>query len=41
MQSTLDQSLTHTALRMALVRRRPLPGVLHHSDRGVHYAATE
>jgi transposase InsO family protein len=41
MQSTLDQSLTHTALHMAVVRRRPLPGVLHHSDRGVQYAATD
>ncbi len=41
MQSTLDQSLTHTALHMAGVRRRPLPGVLHHSDRGVQYAATD
>ncbi len=41
MQPTLDQSLTHAALHMAVVRRRPLPGVLHDSDRGVQYAATD
>ena len=41
MQSTLAQSLTHAALQMAVVRRRPLPGVVHHSDRGVQYAAAE
>jgi transposase InsO family protein len=40
MQPTLDQSRTHAALHMALLRRRPKPGVLHHSDRGVQYAAT-
>jgi len=41
MQPSLDQSLTHAALHMALLRRRPAPGVLHHSDRGVQYAATD
>ena len=41
MQPTLDQSLTHAALHMAVLHRRPLPGVLHHSDRGVQYAATD
>lgn len=41
MQSTLDQSLTHAALPMAVVHRRPLPGVIHHSDRGVQYAAID
>lgn len=41
MQATLDQSLTHAALQMAVLRRRPLPGVIHHSDRGVQYAATD
>lgn len=41
MQATLDQSLTHAALQMAVVQRRPLRGVIHHSDRGVQYAATD
>ena len=41
MQPTLDQSLTHAALHMALLRRHPKPGLLHHSDRGVQYAATD
>src|SRR5262249_31935622 len=34
----LDQALTVTALEMALIHRRPEPGFLHHSDRGVQYA---
>ena len=37
---TLEASLTIGALRMALRRRRPGPGLVHHSDRGVQYAAT-
>jgi putative transposase len=37
---TLEASLTLGALRMALRRRRPRPGLVHHSDRGVQYAAT-
>jgi transposase InsO family protein len=41
MQATLEQSLTHAALHMAVGRRRPSPGVVHHSDRGVQYAATD
>lgn len=41
MQATLDQSLTHTALHMAVGRRCPQPGVVHHAERGVQYAATE
>ena len=39
MQTTLEQSLTQAALRMAVMRRQPKPGVVHHSDRGVQYAA--
>lgn len=31
--------LTLAALEMALLRRRPSAGLLHHSDRGVHYAS--
>jgi transposase InsO family protein len=38
----LSADLAATALTMALARRRPAPaGLLHHSDRGVQYAATQ
>ena len=37
----LVAELTVTALRMALVKRKPSPGWVHHSDRGVQYAAQE
>lgn len=39
MRHTLEGALTRDALTMALTRRRPDPGVLHHSDRGSQYAA--
>lgn len=35
----LDDSLTLTALRMALAQRVVRPGLVHHSDRGVQYAS--
>jgi len=35
----LDNSLTLTALRMALGKRTVRPGLVHHSDRGVQYAS--
>jgi putative transposase len=38
---TLDDELTLTALRMALARRAPLPGLVHHSDRGSQYASRD
>jgi transposase InsO family protein len=38
---SLDTSLTLAALRMAIARRRPGPGVIHHSDQGVQYASSE
>ena len=38
---TLQVSLTLEALRMALRRRHPVPGLVHHSDQGVQYAAGE
>ena len=41
MQPTIDQSLTQAALHMAVGRRHPKPGVVHHSDRGVQYAALD
>jgi len=36
---TLEAELVVAALRMALVERRPPPGLVHHSDRGVQYAS--
>jgi transposase InsO family protein len=40
MADSMPQELTLAALRMAVARQRPGPGLLHHSDRGVQYAAT-
>lgn len=36
---TLETELALAALRMALNARHPAPGLIHHSDRGVQYAA--
>ena len=33
--------LTLEALRMAIVERKPGPGIIHHSDQGVQYASGE
>jgi transposase InsO family protein len=38
---TLEGELTLAALRMALRSRQITPGLVHHSDRGVQYAATD
>jgi putative transposase len=35
----LDTTLTLAALEMAIRHRRPMPGVIHHSDRGSQYAS--
>jgi putative transposase len=35
----IDTELTLAALTMALTARRPAPGLIHHSDRGVQYAS--
>jgi len=37
----IDTELTRAALRMAIQTRRPPDGCIHHSDRGVQYAAHE
>lgn len=36
---TLEAELAVSALRMALCDRKPQPGLVHHSDRGVQYAS--
>jgi putative transposase len=41
MQETLAADLALSALRMAVDARRPGPGLIHHSDRGVQYACRE
>ena len=37
---SLETSLVKEALKQALVVRRPAPGLLHHSDRGIQYASS-
>ena len=37
----IDTALTLKALRMAIARRCPDPGSIHHSDQGVQYASAE
>jgi putative transposase len=37
----LTRDLVLEALRQALVRRRPAPGLIHHSDRGSQYASAD
>jgi transposase InsO family protein len=39
MRETLDSQLVLAALERALATRRPAPGLLHHSDRGVQYTS--
>lgn len=39
MSHSIDSNLVSEALRMALARRRPSPGLIHHSDQGRQYAA--
>jgi putative transposase len=38
---TLEDELTLAALRLALERRVPVPGLVHHSDRGIQYASQD
>jgi putative transposase len=41
MGETLESSLASDALNMAVQRRRPGAGLLHHSDRGVQHASND
>jgi transposase InsO family protein len=41
MADTLERSLVIAALTMAIKRRQPSPGLLHHSDRGSQYASDD
>lgn len=41
LEETLEDELSLAALHMALSQRRPAPGVVHHSDRGVQYASAD
>ncbi|MEN6415831.1 MAG: IS3 family transposase [Armatimonadota bacterium] len=38
MSKTLKATIAVDALKMAIAARRPSPGLIHHSDRGVQYA---
>lgn len=39
--TSLDTGLVLKALKMAVAKRRPGPGVIHHSDQGIQYASSE
>jgi putative transposase len=41
MRDTLHAELATSALQMALRARQPPAGLIHHSDRGIHYACRE
>ena len=41
LEETLEDELTIAALQMALKFRQPVPGLVHHSDRGVQYASRD
>ncbi len=41
MADHMETPLVEQALRMALIRRRPTAGLLHHSDRGSQYASKD
>jgi putative transposase len=41
LERTLATRLTKAALEQALGARQPLPGLVHHSDRGLQYASDE
>jgi putative transposase len=39
MRETLHTEIALDAIDMAIKRQRPAPGLIHHSDRGIQYAA--
>jgi putative transposase len=41
LERTLATRLTKAALEQAIAARQPLPGLVHHSDRGLQYASHE
>jgi transposase InsO family protein len=41
MSERIDRSLVLDALSMAVGRRKPGPGLIHHSDRGIQYASND
>jgi len=41
LQRSFEATLVLEALRMAVKQRRPRPGLVHHSDRGVQYASSD
>lgn len=41
MSEKRDRSLVIQALLMAMTRRKPQPGLMHHSDRGAQYSSAE
>jgi putative transposase len=41
LSKSIEHSLTVAALRMAIQTRKPSPGIIHHSDRGVQYACED
>ena len=41
LERTLATRLTKAALEQAIAARQPLPGLVHHSDRGLQYASNE
>jgi len=41
LRKSLNRELAIAALKQALLRRKPEPGLIHHSDRGCQYASNE
>lgn len=41
MDERMTRGLVSDALRMAIRQRNPMPGLIHHSDRGIQYASND